>query len=1304
MRSGKVGLNLTTSGLCRETMTFREGKILFKKYKIIKTLGSGGWSDVYLAEDTQLGRKVAVKHLRPEVTKDKIALGRFLTETRIIASLNHRNIITIFDYKHLGDQHYMIMEYAENGTLKDLMKSEKQLSIAKVLDIATDICLALDVVHAKGIIHRDIKPSNVLFFEDSEGNIIPKLADFSIALASLSRQDLKFTTTGSILGTTTHMAPEQESGQTDARSDIYAIGVVLYEMLTGQLPYAGSEFEIIKNKLERDAIPPIAIRQDIPDTLNRLVMKALSRKPEDRFQTAQDMAEALQLLKEQRTEIPNQIRFPKGANNPYQAGRPISSPEMFFGREDVFDFLKQQLIGKVQDNIVVLHGQRRTGKTSILYQIQVTERLGPDVLPVLIDLQGIIPEGLASFVYQLADEIANRVKVNLPDLADFQENPLSRFQREFLPEIWQKLKGRRLLLMLDEFELLETYVRESNLDQTIFSFLRTLIQHEPNLAFLFAGTHKFEELDPSRWELLSGALYKKISFLDQKAAHRLITEPVKGILKYESEAIDTIFQLTSGHPYYVQLVCSELFSVAISQDISTITSADVKSITESLVERATPQLVTAWNDLSTTEKLVLAATSTAITLAITRKRFVSAGEIRRVMARSKAQISEDIIDATLASLTSKDLLIYDPSTSQYHFAVDLLRLWIDKQHSLDELLTVSEDQEVEIAYQRARQYFAEERFDDAVAELVSIIQTSPNYKDAGILLQEVQRQQRLAELYDRADALIGQAKWNEASDILSRLLAVDSNYKDATAMLLRTRRNFQIETLYQEAMRSLNKEEWRKAAVEFEQILQIDPTYRDATVRLTYVRKQLDLEELYLQALSFLEQENWQNAFVILQRIFRLDPNYKDAAYQLARVREQLGLERLYEKGLTAHNAEEWKKARELFESVVSVDRDYKNARVLLSQAEEAYYENTRFGTRFERYLRSTLRNPTIITTVVIATLVAILSNIVASSVIFETFFSPTPTSVLTPSPTGIVVVVLATSTPTSTPIPTETLVPPSPTPTSSPTKLPTLTPTITNTPVPETFTPTSVPIIKYQNGPILNEPSNEAFYSEGDLVRFNWEGFNLAPDQYYSIQIVPSGASRESACIHAQTKEPQLDLTLNCPPGIYTWSAAVVAGNIDTGFHQLSIRNDQRQFFLLGQIPAPTRIFTPTPTNTSTPTPTPLIPPILINPRSRAIVSSASVTLNWEWPGVLAEDEYFQIEIWFENEILPIDVGWIKNTVYTTTPLKGSGQYSWWVTVVRGTPGSPKPWNNLVFDPAPPGSFEVLSVPSEMRSFFFTP
>jgi tetratricopeptide (TPR) repeat protein/tRNA A-37 threonylcarbamoyl transferase component Bud32 len=278
-------------------MTFQTGELLLGKYKVIETIGSGGWGDVYLAEDTDLGRTVAIKHLRPELTKDQIALERFLREAKIIAGLRHRNIVTIFDLVHEGDDHYILMELAENGTLEDLIASEGVLQISRVLNLVTQVCQALEAVHSKGIIHRDIKPSNILLFEDLEGDLTPKLADFGIAQAPLLEQGSQLTAADSILGTVAYMAPEQARGKkVDTRSDIYAIGVLLYEMLTGKLPIDGNYLDLLLRKTDQVPAPPKEIRGDIPDDLNQLVLRALAKDPTKRFQTARAMVEALQSL------------------------------------------------------------------------------------------------------------------------------------------------------------------------------------------------------------------------------------------------------------------------------------------------------------------------------------------------------------------------------------------------------------------------------------------------------------------------------------------------------------------------------------------------------------------------------------------------------------------------------------------------------------------------------------------------------------------------------------------------------------------------------------------------------------------------------------------------------------------------------------------------------------------------------------------------------------------------------------------------------------------------------------------------
>lgn len=300
--SDKVDKNFSAEGFQSPSSFTRDalydtGYFLLGKYQVVSLLGTGRWGDVYLAQDIELDRNVAIKHLRSDLTRDRTVLSRFQQEAKIVAGLDHRNIIKIYDLKRYNDDCYMIMEYAENGSLEKLVSKDGTLPIAAILDLVVDICSALNIVHSNGIVHRDIKPSNILFYKDSEGRIIPKLADFGVAWALQADQDARLTAEGSFLGTAAYMAPEQGQGRlVDARSDIYAMGVLLYELLTGCLPFTGNYLDILIAKTERHPVPTKQKRRDVPDVLDQIVMRSLAIEPEKRFQTAQEMAEALQAI------------------------------------------------------------------------------------------------------------------------------------------------------------------------------------------------------------------------------------------------------------------------------------------------------------------------------------------------------------------------------------------------------------------------------------------------------------------------------------------------------------------------------------------------------------------------------------------------------------------------------------------------------------------------------------------------------------------------------------------------------------------------------------------------------------------------------------------------------------------------------------------------------------------------------------------------------------------------------------------------------------------------------------------------
>jgi beta-lactam-binding protein with PASTA domain/tRNA A-37 threonylcarbamoyl transferase component Bud32 len=255
------------------------------RYRIIRKLGSGGMANVYLAEDEELGRRVAIKILNDRYANDELFIERFRREAKSAAALSHPNIVSIYDRGEAEGTYYIAMEVIEGRSLKEMILTRGPLPIPTALTLAREILDALQFAHRHGIIHRDIKPHNILIGERL------KVTDFGIARAGASQM----TEAGSIMGTAQYLSPEQARGApVTAASDLYSVGIVLYEMLTGRVPFTGdSPIEIAMKHLNDPPKPPSRIRPEIPDELDAVVLRALAKEPEDRYQSAEEFSEDL---------------------------------------------------------------------------------------------------------------------------------------------------------------------------------------------------------------------------------------------------------------------------------------------------------------------------------------------------------------------------------------------------------------------------------------------------------------------------------------------------------------------------------------------------------------------------------------------------------------------------------------------------------------------------------------------------------------------------------------------------------------------------------------------------------------------------------------------------------------------------------------------------------------------------------------------------------------------------------------------------------------------------------------------------
>jgi serine/threonine protein kinase len=268
------------------------GKSLSKRYQIEEMLGQGGMSAVYKATDPNLKRVVAVKMIHPHLSSDPDFVKRFEEEATAVAQLRHPSIIQVYDFNHDDDNYYMVLEFVPGETIQDHLKrlnaSGRHLSVTKAIEYIADICDAVDYAHQRGMIHRDIKPANLML--NVMGQAI--LMDFGIAKIVGGQ---RHTATGAVVGTAMYMAPEQIKGENpDRRADIYSLGVTLFEMLGGRPPFEADSAMTLMMMHVNDPVPDVRnLNPDVPDDLVAVVNKSLAKNPNDRYQTAAQMAAAL---------------------------------------------------------------------------------------------------------------------------------------------------------------------------------------------------------------------------------------------------------------------------------------------------------------------------------------------------------------------------------------------------------------------------------------------------------------------------------------------------------------------------------------------------------------------------------------------------------------------------------------------------------------------------------------------------------------------------------------------------------------------------------------------------------------------------------------------------------------------------------------------------------------------------------------------------------------------------------------------------------------------------------------------------
>lgn len=369
--------------------------------------------------------------------------------------------------------------------------------------------------------------------------------------------------------------------------------------------------------------------------------------------------------------------------NPYIAGPPIRVQEMFFGRRVTLKWIEDQLLGKHGLNVLILYGERRTGKTSVLYQIERQPRFAKgDFVFALVDLQQMAywMDSTAHFYYGLAQRVTDKlveqdIQVEPPALADFVAMPGPRFDR-FVRDVMAALQQRTLVIMLDEFDLLLDRFKQGDIDQSVAHHIRALIQHQNRLAFIFTGAHAVRAMieDP-KTILFNTAFQRQIGFLREPDARDLICQPVEGLIEYDELAVERILEVTHGHPYFIQYICHAIFEHLQNDQRNFADLTDVTEAMREVVQDAMGNIANGYAQLRPEHQLILAALAK---VSGEGRRFVNTDEVVQRLEEHNINMTRRERDGYLDDLKRRDFIEGDPPSSldRIGFTMELVRMWL----------------------------------------------------------------------------------------------------------------------------------------------------------------------------------------------------------------------------------------------------------------------------------------------------------------------------------------------------------------------------------------------------------------------------------------------------------------------------------------------------------------------------------------------------------------------------------------------------------------------------------------------------
>lgn len=613
--------------------------------------------------------------------------------------------------------------------------------------------------------------------------------------------------------------------------------------------------------------------------------------------------------------------------NPYIAGAPVTEARMFFGREDVFQWIENSIAGQYADHILVIHGQRRVGKTSVLKQLG--NRLPKRFIPVFFDLQGRTHTTLDRFLWWLAREIVRVLKqergmeVPLPEKDAFAAD-IEYFEHRFLPDLKPALGHDTLLLTFDEFDNLEESEVKEELARPLTDYLRRLMGNG-GLNFIFSigsSGRKLENMQAAYTEFFKTALYKKISFLNEDQTRNLITRPIENIIEYDKRAVTRIYQLAGGHPYFTQLTCHELFAKCQQSEERIIKAADVEAILDDVVERGTVNLKFVWDEASDIEKWSLSALAQ-----------LDKSDYRVVadyLRKNRVRFSDTDLTSGLLHLREKDIL-----TAENRFVIHLLKLWLRKNRPIEQVreeLTevnpiASRYIEIGLEFKDSHLYEkAIESFQEALAVAKDNVQAQVNiglvYMDMKAYDKAVIEFEKTLTMDDEdvsarsglcdahlslGDSAMSKGRIKDAVISYQRVLAINTEHTEARGRM--------AEIARQRAEKALTDGKDEEALSAFTEALKHTPEDPALIARVDQVRAEKKAKvfaALVARSEKEMGTKNWEGAIKALEEALPLAPG--DASIhkrinEIKAVQEKARLDGLLAKADTAAKIGRWDEA-----------------------------------------------------------------------------------------------------------------------------------------------------------------------------------------------------------------------------------------------------------------------------------------------------------------------------------------------------------------------------------------------------------